>query len=107
MKKEILTELRDRFNCKDVDLDKHAGLYSDLYEALENTNLIDYKYLEHLNKEGGYYMLDNPQELSLKECGTALTFILRADRFCEGAFYMAIKDGSIYKTLCRACELAN
>ena len=99
--------MRDKFVPKEVNKDKMGNLYSDLYKGLDKAGLLDRDYLDHLGKDGGYAMFNRASDLSLQECGTALTFILRAAHFSDvEVFDEYVLNGNIYKVLSHACELA-
>ena len=79
--------------------------YKKLYEMLENTGNFDVNYADNLKGKSGYEMGANAENLTFKECCTVLTFLLRAERFSEGAFTGALADGTVYKLLKRAAEV--
>lgn len=113
--KEIFEGLRDicRNSIGEDDDDKSCAAYSEVYKGLEETGNLDYDCLRHLNGRG-YELAGKPEKLTFSECCTVLTFLLRAERFTDGyfdghyfggAFTSALKDGTVYRILDRACEL--
>ena len=106
---KTLTEIRDM--CRDPEFEVISNhLYSKkdelerIYEWLEKTGNFDYYYSEHLGNKNGYELAHNPEKLTFKECCTALTFLLRAEHWSEGAFFDALSDGDVYKLLSRMVE---
>ena len=79
--------------------------YQKLYKTLEDTNNLDVNYADNLKGKNGYEMAKKAESLTFKECCTVLTFLLRAERFAEGAFTEALADGTVYKLLKRAVEV--
>ena len=100
-KKDIFIKLRDKFK----DAKEVSSLYSDLHEGLEKTGYLDHDYFEHLKDKSGYDEFLRVNELSAKECGTALTFILRAEKYSDGVFDSYVNNGNIYKMLAHMCEV--
>ena len=79
--------------------------YTRIAQALLDSNTLDVDYANHIKGESGYDMARHPEELTFKECCTALTFLLRAERFSPMAFTEALQDGTVYKLLSRMCEV--
>ena len=79
--------------------------YSELYDVLDKTGNLDVDYANHLEGKNGYDMATKAERLTFNECCTVLTFLLRAERFTEGAFAEALQDGTVYKLLSRAVEV--
>lgn len=110
-------EIRKRFmalrdKCQNSEFETVDGVqiskgreYSELHKLLEDTGNFDVNYGDNLRGRDGYEVVANADNLTFKECCTALTFLLRAERFDEGAFTEALADGTIYKLLKRSVEV--
>ena len=111
-KKKTLTKIRGIFAKNRTEKEiaqEEAGLYSELYQGLEDVGMIDYNYSENFDKiKGQNYpeKMEHVSDFTLKNCGTILTFILRGERFAEGTFFEAVSSGNILKLLNRAIEVA-
>lgn len=79
--------------------------YSRIYKGLEDIGVLDYDYFEHLRGKDGYEMASQAEKLTFQECCTVLTFLLRAERFAEGAFTHALEEGTVYNILKRAVDV--
>ena len=79
--------------------------YGELYKLLEDTGNLDVNYADHLKGRDAHKMGEKADTLTFKECCTVLTFLLRAERFSEGAFTGELADGTVYKLLKRAAEV--
>lgn len=108
--RKAFMEIRDM--CKTPKFEEIGGrLYSKndesskLHEVLDKTGNLDVDYADHLEGKNGYDMAAKAGRLTFKECCTVLTFLLRAERFTEGAFTEALQDGTVYKLLSRAVEV--
>ena len=107
--RKLFIKLRDE--CKNPTFETIGDLtfskgheYSDIYDGLEKAKLLDYDYFASLGNRNGYELAANSEKLSLKECGTVLTWFLRGDRFTEGLWNSVLEDGTIHKLLSRICE---
>ena len=116
-KKEIFMKLSEQF--KDVFIGYKDGkyweyeleekLYNALYEAMDKTDSFDADYLKHVPQTNrwGYDMLysliDN--KAPLKDCLTALTFLLKNNKNNPGGFSNAVNNKTVYNVLNYICEL--
>ena len=74
------------------------GLYEGLYDIIE----MDHNYIENRKK------LSRPLDygtLTKEELSTALTSLVRTERFCDGTIAAAIENGSLLKILERIKEV--
>ena len=116
-KKEIFMKLSEQFkgahigylNGKYWDYEKEEKLYNALYEAMDKTDSFDADYLKHVPQTNGsgYYMLYNliKDKAPLKDCFTALTFLLKNHDKSPGSFSDAVSMQVVYDVLNRICEL--
>ena len=108
--RKLFMELRDM--CRKPEIQQIGNMtfskgdeYSRIYSGLEKTGNLDIDYADNLKGKDGYELAANPSNLTFKECCTVLTFLLRAERWSDGAFTEALMDGSVYKVLSRAVEV--
>ena len=112
MKVETLKRfMRIRDKCKNPKFEKVNGIlyskgdeYQELYKLLDETGNLDVKYIDNLKGRNGYELAGQSEKLTFKDCCTVLTFILRAERWTDGAFGGELKNGNVYALLSRACE---
>lgn len=102
--------LRDK--CQNPEFETVDGMqiskgreYNELYKLLEDTGNFDVDYADNLKGRDGYEVAADAENLTFNDCCTALTFLLRAERFSEGTFTEALEDGTIYELLTRAVEV--
>lgn len=107
--RKLFIGIRD--TCKNPKFEEISGNlyskgdeYSRIHRVLDETGTLDYDYADNLGNRNGYELARTPENLTFKDCSTALTFLLRAERFSEGAFTEALKDGTVYKLLSRMVE---
>ena len=121
-KKEIFTELRDKFKGVRLDIDYTKGAQGRdefdelektymnmLSEAMDKTDSFDAYYLKNIPQRNGtgYYMLYHliKDKAPLKDCFTALTFLLRNHKRSPGSFSGAVNAGVVYNVLDYVCKL--
>lgn len=96
-------EVRDL--CRNPEEKQMGNEYRKVYRMLDDTGNLDVNYADNLKGRDGYEMAAKAETLTFKECCTVLTFLLRAERFSEGAFTGALSDGTVYRLLKRAAEV--
>ncbi|MBR0315973.1 MAG: hypothetical protein IJQ99_03830 [Synergistaceae bacterium] len=116
-KKEIFAKIRDMFkgvhigfkDGKEFDSELEDSLFNALNEAMDKTDSFDAYYLKNIPQRNGtgYYMLYHLVEdnAPLKDCFTALTFLLRNHKQRPGGFSSAVNENVVYEVLDRVCKL--
>lgn len=92
-------ELRDK--CQNPKIEEVDKIYKALYKLLEDTNNMDFDYLDHFKEK----FFTKIEKLTFKQCCTALTFILRSEHFSNGSFADYFMDRTVYRLLDRAAQL--
>lgn len=83
-------------------------LYGEFMHACYEPDMIDHEYLETLEGCGitdDMLWHANVESLDLKATVALLTFVLRADHWCEGSLMSSLKDGYLLRVLRRLAEL--
>lgn len=83
---------------------------ADFLKAVYDDNLMDKEYNKHIEENGIDLSKQLIKDIDISNMGakmvlTLLTYIIRSDRFCEGALKSAIESGTITKLLKRLREL--
>ena len=108
-KKAIIKDLQDLFSKKNVPEDKMNDMYTQLYKGLDKIKSLDFNYIENFEKiKGANYdeKIKYLNDFSFDNCCTLLTFLLRGERFSEGLFEGAVKNGDVLQLLERAYQVA-
>lgn len=110
-RKKIFTALRDLCG-KDlkIEQDGMTGIYTvegdvdpyrEVYSGLDKAGCIDHHYSDNHKK----LKTKEISDFTFEDCCTQLTFYLRGERFCDGCFFVPLKDKTIFKILERAVEV--
>lgn len=88
---------------------EHAGdLAAPLTQAIYDPEIVDTRYrdtIENYGLEGARPWSADVESLDLQATLALLTWVHRADHFCEGAMAAALEDGFVYRILLRLREL--
>jgi hypothetical protein len=84
--------------------------FMDFIDLCYETDLIDHHYLINIEEkdipvENIVVLQEHIPHTNLKELGTILTYFLRQERFCEGSWSIALKEGFFLAILLRLKEL--
>ena len=115
-KKTVFNELYELVNGARDYSDRK--LYHNFYMRFATAECFDDDYLNNLNVLKGKYSINDRDsiyhaiiplvdQLSVEECCTLLSFVLRAERWSEGWFKECLQNGSIQSLLARAREIIN
>jgi ribA/ribD-fused uncharacterized protein len=83
-------------------------LYGEFMPACYEPDITDHDYfstLEHYGLTGNRPWHANVEALDLRATVALLTFVLRADHFCEGSLMGSLEDGYLVRVLRRIAEL--
>ena len=107
--RKLFMKLRDacktpKFEVVGGHLYSKGSQYKDIAQALLDTKLLDVDYARHIKGDSGNEMAMHPEDLTFKECCTALTYVIRSEHWSEGSFAEYLKAGAVYKLLSRLVE---
>ena len=82
-----------------------SKLWTEFYEELGGHEYLDSDYLQKTRGKDINEVMKHTDTLSIEECCTWLTWMLRGERFSEGLFKKNIKNGNVKALLKRAEEI--